>query len=285
MYKPNPFAKNDRPKDYKVFIDADSLIYQVSWLIQKEVKANRGRPDLMERSIRATVKRITSRLKVTDEQLRLHFTSGKYNKTHFIEKYGKEPGNQFRKNVTKTYKDNRKGSPAIYQYHMILAYMLEHWHSVIHDRFEADDAIVLLAKEVPIPERAICAIDKDVINQIEGKCYNYMKNKWTVPIGPNYVRYYKYYQAIVGDSSDGYIGVKGIGKASVGKFISVGMSEYELWEGTLKAYKSKSPKTALKDAIATLRLSSMHQLQRDEEGRPQLKLYVPPISKTFTPNI
>ena len=194
----------------------------------------------------------------------------------FIETYGREPEPNFRFEVAKIlrrgYKHNRQTElmPGVLECYKILVH---HFGANIADGWEADDEVCFLKNESP-DLYVLSAMDKDVLGQCPGTHYNYKQAKqvYTSKVDATYM---KYWQAIVGDPIDGYSGVPGIGKVRVSKFINTDMSEVELWEGVVRAYASKG--LGEEQALATIRLASMHQLVR-QKGVVLLKLYTPPTA-------
>ena len=130
---------------------------------------------------------------------------------------------------------------------------------------EADDYCV--QHKWKSPEALLVAIDKDVIYQCHGTHYNYWKEEY-IEVSKEYADYFKYYQAIVGDTSDNYKGVPGIGSKKVNHFIQVGMSEKELQEGVLNAFKSKGLDTD--KALQQIRLADMRQFDLETK---EVKLF------------
>ena len=189
----------------------------------------------------------------------MHFTLGNRTKELFRQKCGRDPVPCFRyaiNDLPEPYKSNRKYTEVSKYQYPILECAVLNFNSFCHDIVEADD-VVVYRKEI-LPEALLCALDKDVLNQVEGIHFNYGRFEPHVTTA-KYANYYKYYQAIVGDPSDGYKGVPGIGEAKVGSFINEDMSDEELWLGTLEAYQSKG--LSRKEAIATLRIADMTQLE------------------------
>lgn len=81
--------------------------------------------------------------------------------------------------------------------------------------FEADDLVVQYADK-----GYLCsAIDKDVIHASRTKCYNYNKAEWIDGKDDQDINRWYLIQSITGDTSDGFIGVKGMGKVKAEAFV------------------------------------------------------------------
>lgn len=177
-------------------------------------------------------------------------------------------GSHFRYEIDENYKANRDRSKTPEHLGRLKRWALETFDNVFADeRVEADDLVVLEKKLNP--EGLILSIDKDILNAVPGTHYNYTKNK-VVTTAERDARFWPYYQAIVGDTSDGVKGVPGLGEKKAMQFISPKMDEKTLWAGVLAAYKSKGLDEEA--AIKTMRLVRMDQW----DGK-YLHLWHPPI--------
>lgn len=128
---------------------------------------------------------------------------------------------------------------------------------------EVDDYVVHLKTHYP-DDYILCAIDKDVLYQTAGTHYNYNKDEW-VKINKRQAIEFKYYQALVGDVSDGYKGCKGIGDKKAKEILNtlrghkVSLKDYDkfLFENLLPfVSKAGHDKNYF---INTLQLADMHQ--------------------------
>jgi len=185
-----------------------------------------------------------------------------YNTTH------EDPEPCFRyaiaeENLEHGYKHSRTSKP-LGGYITMMTAAVRYFDAYMFDYLEADDAIVAVQSSDP-DKYILAAMDKDVLNQAIGTHINYHKleDDWLFETGVKKAKYYKYWQAIVGDPSDGYKGVPRIGKVGAEKFINPDMTEVELWNNTLAAYKSKG--LGVKECLATLRLADMQQATYNKE--------------------
>ena len=81
------------------------------------------------------------------------------------------PGN-FRKELTDTYKANRKDKPLPRYLNHVKKYLIKHWGAEETVGIEADDMISIHAYENPT--KIVCSTDKD-LDQIQGWHYNWRK--------------------------------------------------------------------------------------------------------------
>lgn len=161
----------------------------------------------------------------------------------------------------------------------------ENYEGEIGKDVEADDMVVTLYN----PDKYIlCAIDKDVLNAVPGKHWNYYQRaaysriikgveKTYDEIPAKFVevteaqaKYWPYYQCIIGDTSDGIKGVPGLGAAKAGNFVHIDNTELENWNGLVLAFESKG--LSVIDAIMTMRLINMKQYNPETK---EVKLWTP----------
>ena len=266
-----------------LLIDGDSLAYRIPHAHRNimstspdEIEGDfEGVEDTSENwAVQAIRKELAYFMKLAKcDSYELHLTASHRLSDVFEKRYGKPPVSCFRykeaEALSKGYKSNRKAEP-IEGYEEVMTAMIEEFDSQVHDYWEADDAVVALKRAYPEKYR-LCALDKDVLNQVEDAHFNYGKLEMQF-VTEEEATFYKYYQCIIGDPGDGYGGVPGIGKAKAGKLINIDMTEDQLWKAVVEAYKSKG--LAETEAIATMRLASMQQLSV-VDGKFKLDIFKP----------
>lgn len=179
----------------------------------------------------------------------LHFTTGREN---------------FRYKVKSDYKDNRLGTRPPAGLGILKRDLLNKYKGTLATEWEADDIVVYLRKTYP-EKYLMIALDKDVINSIEGRHFNYYESgqwniemKW-VDVDEDTARMWPYLQTITGDKTDNIQGCFGIGPKKALKFIKPAMTEEEMWTGVVKAWESKGLTSI--DAMITMNLVNMHLLK------------------------
>jgi len=193
-------------------------------------------------------------------KFKLHFTgSGK---------------NNFRYKIAPNYKANRTGrTPAgLGQLKIDLA---EKYQGTIHEGWEADDYVVY--SKLKEPEKyLLTAIDKDVLNSIEGTHFNYYesalysKDMHFQEVSKHTAMTWRYIQTLTGDKTDGIEGLNRVGPKTAEKIIAGKFSHGEIWKAVVEAYKMKG-KTE-EDAILTLNLVDMQLLTEDKDNNLYIKL-------------
>ena len=172
----------------------------------------------------------------------------------------------FRFNNPLGYKENRKDLRKPEGFKEAIDYLVnEHKARLIgNNLIEVDDEVVYLKTKYP-DKYMLCAIDKDVLYQTEGEHYNYVKDEFITVTKEDTIKYL-FYQALVGDASDGYKGCKGIGDKKAkellsyytdGNKIPIEKLESYLYKILLPTFISKGHNEDY--FLQTLRLASMHQ--------------------------
>lgn len=224
-------------------IDADTILY---------IAAFENEDTCFEAAVDQVLQYIKHLKEITGcKSLNLHLTKGKC----------------FRYALDENYKAKRRRVEAPAHLFKLKEYFAEKFNNVfLHEEWEADDAVV--AAKLKNPEVVVCASDKDVLNGVTGKHFNFIKNE-IVETSESYARFFPYYQSIVGDSGDNIKGVPGVGPKKVSEFIDAAWDEKALWAGVLKAFNHDE-----KAAILTMRLVRVDQVK---DGK--VELWNPPGSK------
>lgn len=161
------------------------------------------------------------------------------------------------------YKANRKELRKPLLFNELKEYALNAHKGILNEEIEADDMVVYLKTKYP-EDYLLCAIDKDVLYQTPGTHYDYNNDKVITVDEKDAIRFL-YYQCLVGDTSDGYIGCRGVGKVNANKLLGdvkhkLTNLEYatELYRTVEDAYIKKGH--TIDDFLNTLKLADMHQI-------------------------
>ena len=286
-------------------IDADTVAYATASVCEAGDDEVGYTLDI-DYALEEAINRIEDIKSVTGcKDVELHFTGGK----------------NFRFTLTGTYKANRKDGRTPAGLYDLKCELLKNYNGKMHTDVEADDYVAYQKKFWP-EKYIVCSPDKDVYNGVEGINFNYFKRskgkfikkdipmKW-VRTTSNEALYWVHMQVLMGDSTDGILGIPRCGPAKsldilcpslkdkikqykttykeqnkktidgnkvwpliVKKYSLVDKldtSETKLWEKVVDAYEESG--LTEKDAILNMRLVSMNQI--DKEGR--LCLWTPPI--------
>lgn len=119
--------------------------------------------------------------------------------------------NNFRKVLHPDYKAGRPPKPPLYS---DLSNAIKEIHAnrwFYHDQLEADDLLGIMATNGRTENPIICSIDKDMLG-VQGWHYNWDKDAWPTHVSQAEADHNWLVQLLMGDSTDGIEGMKGIGK-------------------------------------------------------------------------
>lgn len=195
--------------NYKLLTDADSLLYVVGYRHKDTLDIERMYFDFAKE-----VNKIETALWVREG-----YSKGDTLETELV--FTK--GNNFRYEIYPQYKFNRKEKTD-------LDLIVKQLKKLIIDRVdfaysetnvEADDVVISKVKQHTDKNIKvfIAAIDKDVINASSVPCFNYKKKEWIEKSTSVQIEEWYLLQAVMGDSSDGIPGIKGVGKVGAKKII------------------------------------------------------------------
>jgi len=220
------------------YVEKESLLYESNELQALEKAGSK-------------IQRILDKTGCRDVEL--HFSVGREN---------------FRYDIYPKYKANRVGrAPA--GLHDLKVSLSNKYNGILNKKWEADDMVVYL-KNKYMDKYILVAIDKDVLNSVPGKNFNYYEsslyNKEMHWVDVN--RYtsltWRYLQTLMGDTIDNIIGLKGIGPKKAEKILAGCFSHSDLWSAVIDAYESAG--RTKDEALINLNLVDMCLLKDTNEG-------------------
>lgn len=140
----------------------------------------------------------------------------------------------FRKDLDKTYKQNRDTLPKPKYFNDIRQYLIDHWGAMTINRCEPDDWIGVQNGEDP---GIIVCQDKD-LNQIPGDHYNWVTGE-RYNVTPEQGLRFFYSQLLTGDPTDNIPGLEGCGIVGATKICGNCRNPSELARAAYEAYRSK----------------------------------------------
>lgn len=182
----------------------------------------------------------------------------------------------FRRELEPTYKmtsGREARKPELLQ--AVKNYLAAEYPYYVRPRLEADDIMGILATHPKLleGETIMCSSDKDM-RTIPAKLYNPGRPELgVIDISELDADRFLMYQTIVGDSTDGYPGCRGVGPASVYAEEIIGADRDELWDIVLDAYASKGFTEA--DAIHQARLARILRAEDYNYKTQKIKLWNP----------
>ena len=246
-------------------IDADSLIYKSGFTFEDKTTWNEIELELGTSTVPETA--LTSDLLLAKNAIdaiidNIKFKTGCNEVELWVS--GKD---NFRYDIMPDYKHNRAVSRKPLEYDNLYKYLLTKYNAKVAVGYEADDMVVYLKTTYPL-QYVLCAIDKDVLYQTEGNHYNYNKDEFVSISVEEAVRFF-WFQVLTGDTTDGYNGVKGIGKVKANKILDdIEKESLELYSVIINIYGDKVLEVyqeagmTYDDFITTCRVANMHQLTK-----------------------
>lgn len=179
------------------------------------------------------------------------------------------PKRTFRHGLCSTYKSNRKAKRKPLGISELKDWMMAEYPSKMFPNIEADDAIGILATSDPNGCVAVSA-DKD-FGTLPITWYNHQKDilKTTDVADANY---FHLVQSLMGDTTDGYAGLKGVGPRTAEKILN---KNGAYWETVVEAYEAKGMTSA--DALLTARLAYILRCDDYDEDTHEVTLWVPTL--------
>jgi hypothetical protein len=263
-------------------IDADTLAYttclEIEWqeeLLPREMYSDKEWKEIVQTPGYVAEEHCIYRTDFDDllktaimrvEEIR-HHTSTKDVELYF------SSGKTFRHKLCDTYKGNRKTMRYPEGLEWLKNELIKHYNGKVLDEVEADDMVVYLKRTNP-DKYVLCAIDKDVLNSVPGKHFDYYyKRMHFVEIDEQTTIKWAYIQCLMGDPSDNVAGLRGIGKKRAEKALAECATPCEYWEKVVGMYIDRGH--SIEDAIETMRLVHMHQISV-QDGKIKVELWQPP---------
>lgn len=257
-----PGVEGAEPSSRIALIDADTIAYATCCVCEMGDDEVGYTIDLdfafQEACLRIEEIRVTTGCK----DVELHFSTGK----------------TFRHMLTSSYKSNRATTRYPEGLKDLKVMLSKEFEGKLNDEYEADDYVVWAKKYYP-EKYVLCAVDKDVLNAIEGKHFNYYQSikhnipmKWIVTDAKKAIQF-PYLQCLMGDSADGIQGIKGCGPKTAEKLLGEILDEVELWDTVVAQYVKAG--MSEKEALLTMRLVNMNQLSKD----CKIDLWIAPVKE------
>lgn len=163
----------------------------------------------------------------------------------------------FRHDLYPEYKANRRGTPKPLLFRPLLEWSQEAHTALVEPGLEADDLLGLHQRKNTV----IVSGDKD-LKTVPGKHLD-LDTMEVVDISLEEADRRLFTQALTGDATDGYSGLKGVGPKTAEKLLGDAKTEDELWQAVVAAYEGKG--LAHDDALLSLRLARI--LRRGEYNK------------------
>lgn len=206
-------------KTQKLLIDADMVAYQITSAIEQEIRWE-DEIHTLHSNFKDAITEFNRWEKKLDEELR-----SPYKKTKV---YCFSDTNNFRKNLHKDYKSNRKKTRKPLAYIQLKQWIMDKFDAVIYPNLEADDVLGIL--QTSEKYNIIVSDDKDLLT-IPGQTYRLGQ---VHDIDEQTAKFNWYMQTLTGDTADGYKGCPGIGPKKAETLLSKSCE----WPTIVSAYEA-----------------------------------------------
>ena len=169
------------------------------------------------------------------------------------------PKTNFRYELFPAYKGNRKTKRKPLALSEIITQVCERHAVMKEDNMEADDLIGIMCTQSPDKTIALSG-DKDFAT-LPITWYNFLRDELTT-ITEEEANKNHLIQTLMGDATDGYQGIKGVGPKTAIKLLDKHGWD---WEGVVKIYKSKD--MTEEDALLTARLAYILRTENFQQGQ------------------
>ena len=177
------------------------------------------------------------------------------------------PRRTFRHDLLPAYKANRSNKRKPLGISELKEWMMAEYPSKMFPNIEADDAIGILATEDPDNRVAVSA-DKD-FGTLPVTWYNHQKDILRIVTEEEANRFHLV-QSLMGDSTDGFGGLKGCGPRTAEKLLD---KNGATWNTVVDAYKAKGQTED--DALLTARLAHILQHKDYNQETHEVHLWQP----------
>lgn len=174
----------------------------------------------------------------------------------------------FRYAVYTDYKSNRRKLRKPAGYSKLREWVAETWPTTQLEGVEADDACGIIYQDGDV----ICSRDKDLMT-LPG--VHLVQEEQLIDVSEAEADFKFFTQALTGDSTDGYPGLKGVGPVSATKILSGCTSAIEMWNAVLKAYTAKGH--AIDFALAMARCARILRAGEYDFDLERPVLWNPPV--------
>lgn len=252
-------TRSKRPKPTNLLIDADVVCYQASAVSESKVDWEDGSEPTTHGNLKLAKEAFDSILARHQKDTKID---------DFVMCW--TVGENYRKAILPTYKESRKGKPKPIDYSDLKEWAMAKYPADYIETLEADDVMGIRATQEP-GRHIIVSIDKDMAG-IPGWFYRVKPGKFGTPIlkkiTPIQAQSFFLLQVLMGDKSDNYDGVPGIGPKKAEAWLA---THGYTWESIVACYNSKG--RTEEDAIIQARCAKILENKQYRDGN--LRMWEP----------
>jgi DNA polymerase-1 len=184
--------------------------------------------------------------------------------------------NNFRKKLMPEYKHFRKKTKEPMLRYDLINYVSMNYNVISWDTLEADDVMGIMSTGpllADLGRPVIISMDKDM-KQIPGLLYNPTRSDdGIVKVSKEDADYWFYLQVLMGDPTDGYKGIPGVGIKRAEKILLEVTTEEEYWPAIVEAYEAKG--LTEEDAILNARMARILRWEDYNYATKEVILWTP----------
>ena len=232
-------------KKKRIAIDADFIVFQCT----EGKEHTQGTFDNEKVKLKPFKEKFRAIVRDIEEEVAVEFL-GVYKIKGKAKILLSDPAGNFRYDIFPNYKANRKGSTRSELFYRLRKWALKEYGYT--PNIEADDEAGYLAGT---GKYIVCSMDKDVLKSTAGDHFDvYHSRRGRVTTSELEARNFTLLQTVMGDPTDGIIGIPRVGERTAIKLLD---EHGWNWKGVLLSYKAKGLTDA--DALLNRRLVDLHQ--------------------------
>lgn len=254
-------------------IDADILVYEAAYRCQDTIEWEEG-----EATVYADFEEAQADFDLSISQIKQDVGAHE----EILALTDSDRDANFRRTVWPAYKDHREGPndgrPLLYK--ALRGWIREKY--VVQEKrgIEGDDTIGILATRMEGVEPIIVSIDKD-LDTVPGLHWNWRKPERGVYYVNEHDAFRNFvYQTLVGDSTDNYPGIRGVGPVRASQLLDYWseLPEWAVWEEVEATFEEWGLSKA--DALTQARCARILQSEDWDTERQCVRLWTPPREET-----
>ena len=214
-------------KDIMLLIDGDWFCFSTAIALQTPHPFKDGEVEFDSDVAIRVIKQRVRKLMVTfdTKSVEFHFSCNRKD--------------NWRREIFPDYKMNRDGNIPPIGLELLISYCIDKYPYIKEGALEADDTIGIAATGQYKDNNIIVSVDKDFLT-IPTRIWNPVKKILKTQSKIDAFKFF-IYQVIIGDSADGFKGIKGIGPKGASKFLSEQRSNlYNIWEPLVELAATKN---------------------------------------------
>ena len=186
----------------------------------------------------------------------------------------------FRNDIYPEYKANRAGLERPSALTETYEYLADKYSHERRPGLEADDLLGIFGTHPDVPNPVVISIDKDMMT-LPVKYLNPDKMRRPIKINKASADYAMLLQSMIGDSTDNYKGIPGIGKVKAAKIVGASTNPSVIWKNIQQAFIDNH--LTVEYAITMVRLARILRFEDYNFETGEVRLWHPSKPEWITP--